>query len=499
MPEAIKTGTDGADYEQCLVDLKDKGDARFGICMKSYEQHHAKNDKGEWVRKDGHSKNDKGEWTVKSNNHSEFAGFDDFIPIFQGGKQTDSQGIEHDGDELIDQAVTKFDPSYHEAPVVVGHPKDNSPAFGWVESIKKVAQQLKDGTTVNVLMAKFKNIVPEFASAVQQGLYKKRSASFYPDGRLRHVGFLGGMPPAVKGLADLKFSEDDKAIEFEEPIQFMAGGWGLGRVAEIFRGLRDYFIEKFGLEEANKVFPSYQIDNIKEDADQLSLAELPQTAVTPLFSEKEGKDMPKTFTEEELQAQLKVERDRITAEFAEQQKAAQEATEAAKKADSQRQADIEAAKAAVKADMEAKFAEREAKMKADAHKKEVSEFVQSSIQTGKILPAWAKMGLAQFMEALPSETPIEFGEEGVKISKTPYEFFKAFLAEIPKTVNFGEFAGRDKNVGGQGNAGARLNDLTAAKMKENSKLGYVMAFAEVQREHPDLVREYDQEIHRGIN
>ena len=40
--------------------------------------------------------------------------------------------------------------------------------------------------------------------------YEKRSASFYPDGRLRHVGFLGAAPPAVKGLAGIAFGQEDK-------------------------------------------------------------------------------------------------------------------------------------------------------------------------------------------------------------------------------------------------------------------------------------------------
>jgi hypothetical protein len=424
----------------------------------------------------------------------DFAGFEDYIPIFQGGKQTDSQGIEHDGDELIEKAVASFSPAEHEPPVVVGHPKDNSPAFGWVESIKKVARQLKDGTTVNVLMAKFKDVVPEFASAVQQGLYKKRSASFYPDGRLRHVGFLGGMPPAVKGLADIGFSSEDKAIEFEESIQFMAGGWGLNRCADLFRGIRDFFIEKFGKEEADKVIPSYNIDDIKDSADQLSRVDIPQTAGGPLYSEG-GIDMPKTFTEEELQAQIKAEKDRLTAEFAEKEQAANAAIEAAKAQDTNLAKMLDEARRAGEEKAAALFAEKEKQMKADSHKREVSEFIQSSIQTGKIIPAWAKMGLAQFMEALPSEQVMEFGEEGSKSAKTPYDFFKAFLAEIPKTVDFGEIATRDKNVGGVGSAGTRLNDLTAKKIKDNPALSYTMAFAEVQRENPDLVSEYDMEIH----
>ena len=38
---------------------------------------------------------------------------------------------------------------------------------------------------------------------------------------LRHIGFLGAVPPAVKGLADIKFNEDNSVmdIEFEEKNQ----------------------------------------------------------------------------------------------------------------------------------------------------------------------------------------------------------------------------------------------------------------------------------------
>ena len=33
----------------------------------------------------------------------DFKGFDDWIPIFRGGRQTDSLGREHDGDEEEDE------------------------------------------------------------------------------------------------------------------------------------------------------------------------------------------------------------------------------------------------------------------------------------------------------------------------------------------------------------------------------------------------------------
>src|SRR5512145_2502964 len=116
------------------------------------------------------------------NSMSNQKGFDGWIPIFRGGKQIDSNGVEHDGDALIDQALTNFNAAEHEPPVVIGHPKENAPAYGWVQGLKKQG---------NLLYAKFKQIQPEFAQMVEKGLFKKRSAAFYPDGSLRHVGFLG--------------------------------------------------------------------------------------------------------------------------------------------------------------------------------------------------------------------------------------------------------------------------------------------------------------------
>ena len=129
-----------------------------------------------------------------------FSGFDDWIEIFRGGKQTDASGRVYDGDELIDKAVASFRPAEHEPPVVIGHPETDAPAYGWVEALKK---GFKNGAAI--LLAKFKNVAPSFEEIVKQGLYKKRSAAFYANGSLRHVGFLGAVPPGVKGLTDVQF------------------------------------------------------------------------------------------------------------------------------------------------------------------------------------------------------------------------------------------------------------------------------------------------------
>ncbi|MFH1136572.1 MAG: hypothetical protein V1816_10880 [Pseudomonadota bacterium] len=160
-------------------------------------------------------------------------GFKGWIEIFRGGSQVDSLGRAWDGDQVIDQAVAKFNAAEHQPPLVVGHPTEDAPAFGWVEAVRKV---VKDGAAV--LEAKFAQVAPEFEDWVRRGLYKTRSASFYPDGKLRHVGFLGAMPPAVKGLAPVGFSggegisfefQEEKKMEIKEFLEAVKAFVGLAR------------------------------------------------------------------------------------------------------------------------------------------------------------------------------------------------------------------------------------------------------------------------------
>ncbi len=127
--------------------------------------------------------------------------------IFRTGVHIDSAGRGREFTTAdLDRIVSSYDPTQHEAPVVVGHPKDNAPAYGWVESLQRAGE---------VLLAKFHQVAPEFVEMVQAGRFKKRSISLYPDGTLRHVGFLGAQPPAVKGLRDIAFGDDDQALSFE--------------------------------------------------------------------------------------------------------------------------------------------------------------------------------------------------------------------------------------------------------------------------------------------
>jgi len=440
-----------------------------------------------------------------------FKGFEDWIEIFRGGRQMDSQGREHDGDELIEKAVATFDASKHEPPVVIGHPADNAPAFGWVEGLKK---EVKDG--VQVLLAKLRQVQPEFEDMVRRGLFKKRSAAFYPDGTLRHVGFLGAAPPAVKGLADVSFAatesvtfefsaseeaknaqearakkygigikegghvtkpaewEDVPDDEFLDPVNYRypcpdadqtraaAAYWGRERnqaqytpeerslITERLTGFR----KKYGIGETRKEDRM----NFREFIQKLKdlVAGVEQTAQDPPAG--------KTFSEEDLE------------------RAKREAAEAAAKAEREKAA--------------AEFAEQARKTRQDALRKEISSWCDSMVVQGRLTPAMVKFGLDQILFALAADEEIlEFGEGEGKVKATRYERLKAlFETELPKVVIFKEIATRDKDAGGRGQAGAKIEALIAEKLKADKELTYGKAFAEVQREHPDLVREYHQEI-----
>ena len=135
---------------------------------------------------------------------------DGWIEVFRAGKHTDSSGRTKEFSRAdLDKTVAQYKPDEHEAPVVIGHPQDNGPAYGWVEGVKR------DG---GMLLAKFKQVEPAFEEMLAAGRFKKRSISLYPDGSLRHVGFLGAQPPAIKGLKDFAFGQDDECrnYEFEE-------------------------------------------------------------------------------------------------------------------------------------------------------------------------------------------------------------------------------------------------------------------------------------------
>lgn len=323
--------------------------------------------------------------------------------IFRAGTRTDANGNTVTITEAdLAAAAQAYDPKVHEAPIVVGHPKADAPAYGWVKSL---------GVQNGVLTADFAQVDEGFADLVKAGRYKKVSASFYPPTSpnnpkpgvwtLRHVGFLGAQPPAVKGLSAISFAEGEVYVEFAEDAHL--------QTASLLSRFRDWFIGRFGLEEADKVLPDWQIEAIKE------LAAVPQTHAPAEFTESppppenhENKETPMSL-EQELAAE----------------KAAREAAEK------------EAAES--KAKLKKLQDEQHNALRDGAHEQNV-EYAEGLVKTGRLKPADKDLvvKVLDFAE-YPADVTADFGEGSKKqpLSDALRAFFTAVL---PKQIQGGEMA-----------------------------------------------------------
>jgi hypothetical protein len=151
-----------------------------------------------------------------------------YLEIFKAGKHTAMNGSTlsfSEGD--VAASVKAYNPNIHEAPLVIGHPKTDAPAYGWVKGLL--------GNT-GLMQAIPYQVDPAFAEMVNAGKFKKMSASFYtPDSPinpvpgvyyLKHVGFLGAQAPAVKGLKPASFGESEEGVldievDFAECADFL--------------------------------------------------------------------------------------------------------------------------------------------------------------------------------------------------------------------------------------------------------------------------------------
>jgi len=374
--------------------------------------------------KNKYEKNEKGEWVAKSSEQGVHSSElkDQWIQVFRTGRHTDSAGVEKEWkEEDLDKIVSSYHPSEHEAPVVIGHPRDNAPAWGWVEALKREGE---------FLYAKLKGLVPEFMDMMKKGLFKKRSIAIYPDLTLRHIGFLGAVPPAVKGLADIKFEQNAVTIEYGDEIQKEKKG---GKVMSLKDLLKGIFTKA--------------IDDLPED--QLKM------------------DPPRSFSEVEVK-----ERERLAAE-----NAGKEFAEKEKKLKTREEAIAAQEKEARKKNL-ADFCEGLLK---------AGKVTPALMKVGMGLISFLEMAAA-----IPTE--IEFEEGGEKKKQTPLDFARSFLENLPKMVEFKEVATRDKVVAGAGQAGAKLEAIVQQKIAANPKLSYSAAFTEAQKENPELAKEYMQEI-----
>lgn len=332
------------------------------------------------------------------------------LHIFRAGNQTDSSGASIEFSEA-DLAATAnaYDPALYEAPIVVGHPKSSdAPAYGWIQSLKNHQDDLE---------ATAHQVDPEFAELVKAGRFKKISSSFYSPNSpnnpvpgvyyLRHVGFLGAQPPAVKGLRDVSFNDSDEGVvEFSD--------WGMQTNASLWRNMRDWILAKFGQEDADRVIPDWQIESIK-DAAREETHEIADTS--PSFTEANKNDNVTAGTSSP--ASLQKEENHVN----EQEKAALEAENARLK---QQLAAVEAEKKAADA---------------AARNKVHADFAESLIAEGKLKPA-DKDTIVAVLDFAEAEDVLEFGEGDKR--QPLASALKTFLLGMPKVIEFREMAVKDR-------------------------------------------------------
>lgn len=319
------------------------------------------------------------------------------LAVFAPGTHTtmDGRTITFTPENCIDLA-NSYDPSVSEAPFVIGHPSLTAPAYGWAERL-----EYRDG----IVYAAPRQVNPAFAEAFNAGSYKKRSLSIYqPDSPgnpkpghyyARHVGFLGAVPPGVKGLPDAQFAEtsgDNVPLEFALP-------WEADNLASLFQSLRDWMIQEGSIEKADSIIPQWRIQSILDSA-----TDDRQSSISPLaYAEENNVDPNQTTT--------------VTAE-----ELARRETALAEREEKLRR-DEDAAKL------------RDAKVRRDA----VVSYADGLVKAGSILPR-QKNTVVEVLLSLDS-TPLSFADGDATVNKTPEELLRDVLSQRPKVMDFSEKTG----------------------------------------------------------
>ncbi|EIJ5166958.1 peptidase [Salmonella enterica] len=319
------------------------------------------------------------------------------IHIFKAGTHTDMHGMKLPFTQSdLAACVKAYDPSVHEAPLVIGHPKTEDPAWGWVKSLSLSGADL---------LAEPGQVDPQFAELVDSGRYKKVSASFYlPDSPsnpkpgslyLRHVGFLGAQPPAIKGLKQVSFGEKEEGV-----VEF--ADWSDITNALLWGRLRDFLIARFSLDEADKVLPEWQLNNLREEAyrENAAGAQFSETGPVPSSESNEESSM----TKEEIEA-LQEENRHLK----------------------QQAADRDA---------------RDAQARQEQLHKDNVAFAEKLVTEGRLAPRASSVVIALLDAVAGGDKPVEFAEGE---SRTPLATaFRSLLSDGEPVMNFAEQATKDR-------------------------------------------------------
>ncbi|STJ83865.1 phage-like protein [Escherichia coli] len=194
--------------------------------------------------------------------------------------------------------VKAYDPSVHEAPLVIGHPRTEDPAWGWVKALSLSGVDL---------MAEPAQLDPQFAEMVTDGRFKK--CPLFLTSRIHRpirspacstfaMGLSRGTATFRQGLKQVSFSEAGRrCVEFAD--------WRPSRMPPVGKAARFSDAPRFSLDEAEKVLPEWQLNSLREEPYRDTLS---QDAAGAQFSEtgpgpSSASNEESSMTKEELKPQ----------------------------------------------------------------------------------------------------------------------------------------------------------------------------------------------------
>ncbi|AFK54217.1 hypothetical protein [Tistrella mobilis] len=377
------------------------------------------------------------------------------------------------GPRELDEIASSYDPKLHRAPIVIGHPRTDDPAWGWIAAVR-----VEGGRLVAVPEA----VDPTFADLVRAERYAKVSVRLYPPdapsnptpGRwhLRHVGFLGATPPAVKGLRPIEFGDAADCIDIElsegaAPIR--ATGRGLEIVTRALRRVRDWLTETQGAEAADRIISAAELAAADQEArDAAGYHPLPaeDQAPGPAFAEA-----PITTAESQEERMTTTTTTPTPAPAGDRE------------ADLVRREQEIAAREAAQIQRERDAAEALRRQRIADDRMAVAQ----AVEAGRLPKSLQARAEAVFAELAGSDGSVEFSEGESTIKTTARQALRDLIASLPLPVHTGEIAAPDADGPSFAEASdpvavaAMIEDLIATERARGRILSHADAVAQLRR------------------
>lgn len=295
------------------------------------------------------------------------------------------------------------------APAIKGHSHDSSdPAWAWLSEVKVVGEKL---------FGKFDNVVAEFEKQIEDRQFYNRSISIDKDFNIKHVAFLGAVPPAVKKMDD--FAEGEFGLSFADGIKegdqleftsyFL--DWGIENrfktIAGMFRNIKNNLIELNGIDSANSIISEYAIEELNKVDDY----------------EKEEREPVEEFTEVPVNQQEVLDFNQMKADKESAEKRADDAEKKVDELETEKQTTAQAAIDKAKADTKAEF----------------NENADNLVKAGHLLPHVANTQKQNFAASVDAGV-LEFGEGEEKTSVLDAGLQTLAALSGKKVIEFSEIA-----------------------------------------------------------